>query len=459
MRARRAAAPARHLPAACPGPWPLSPHPHLCFSLSPPLLSRTQSSTLGDAARDGDDDAPTTTAAPRRLTLLGIKGVGGGGGHGGAGGGKKGKLGTAVVAADASEAAPAHPAPPPAWAWAHNASISIAYRTARGQGEAGVPASLPPPPVNTPLEAAGAVVTLAAFFLGAVGLPLAAAALAVYALLARSAAAAAVVAAFAALAALPPGRKSAAFRDCAVWDWWRRHFSLRAVVPPLPYVTPGRRYMVAQFPHATFPMGTLLNAAITDSPEGGMPAGEGACVEGVVADVLLRLPIFKHIFAAKGCHPADGATLARLLATRSVAIIPEGVAGIFHGASRSAGERVYLSARRGFLRAALVAGTPIIPVYHLGNSQLLSFRGLPGLSRRLRVSVGLFFGVAGSPYPHRTRMLTLVGDPLEVEQCSDPTREAVDALHARLCGALRTLFDGHKALLGPEWAEKELVIV
>jgi 1-acyl-sn-glycerol-3-phosphate acyltransferase len=201
-------------------------------------------------------------------------------------------------------------------------------------------------------------------------------------------------------------------------------------------------------------MGTLLNAAITDAPQGGMPPG----VEGVVADVLLRLPVFKHIFAAKGCHPADAATLARLLRTRSVAIIPEGVAGIFHGASRSAGERVYLSRRRGFLRAALVAGTPVIPVYTLGNSQLLSFVGLPGLSRRLRVSVGLFFGLGGSPYPHRPRMLTVVGDPLEVEQCEDPTPPQVDELHGRLCAALTTLFDSHKALLGDEWAAKELVI-
>ena len=341
------------------------------------------------------------------------------------------------------------------FAWAHRRSISIAYRTARGHGEAGVPSALPPAPENTALQHALAVLSLAAFFLGAVGLPLAVTGAMLWALTFRSALAASFVALFALLAALPPGSKSQAFRHGRVWDAWRRHFGLRAVVPPLPYTKPGSRYMIAQFPHATFPMGTLLNAAITDSPAGGMPP----CVEGVVADVLLRLPVFKHIFAAAGCHPADGKTLARLLATRSVAIIPEGVAGIFHGASRSGGERVYLSARRGFLRAALVAGTPVIPVYHLGNSQLLSFVGLPGLSRRLRISVGLFFGVAGTPYPHRPRMLTVVGDPLPVEQCASPTRAQVDELHGRLCAALTALFEGHKALLGPEWAAKKLEIV
>jgi hypothetical protein len=55
-------------------------------------------------------------------------------------------------------------------------------------------------------------------------------------------------------------------------------------------------------------------------------------------------------------------------------------------------------------------------------------------------------------------MLTVVGDPLEVEQCEDPTQAQVDELHGRLCAALTTLFDSHKALLGDEWAAKKLVI-
>ena len=40
-------------------------------------------------------------------------------------------------------------------------------------------------------------------------------------------------------------------------------------------------------------MGTWLNAAITDVPAGGMPRN----VEAVVANVLLRVPIYKHLFA------------------------------------------------------------------------------------------------------------------------------------------------------------------
>ena len=146
-------------------------------------------------------------------------------------------------------------------------------------------------------------------------------------------------------------------------------------------------------------LSTFLNAGITDVPWGGMPAD----VVAVVADVLLMLPLYKHIFAMIGCHPADGKTLARLLKSSSVAINPEGVAGIFHGSSRSdrdhpdlaRTERIYLANRKGFVRHAIRAGAPLLPVHHIGASQLLGFTGYPALSRRLRATVGCWWGRYG----------------------------------------------------------------
>ena len=94
----------------------------------------------------------------------------------------------------------------------------------------------PTPPPPPPPSLSGAVVLPALLALCAAGLlhP------------ATRRAAAAGLAAFALLAALPAGRKSQAFRHARVWDWWRRHYRLRAVVPALPYVDPSRRYLIAQ---------------------------------------------------------------------------------------------------------------------------------------------------------------------------------------------------------------------
>lgn len=166
-------------------------------------------------------------------------------------------------------------------------------------------------------------------------------------------------------------------------------------------------------------------------------------------------PFFPH----SGCHSADAKTVRRLLVDRSVAICPEGLAGIFHGASRGNGdERVYLAARRGFVRVAIQAGTPLLPVYHMGSSQLLRFVGLPRLSRRIRASVGFWCGVGGSPLPHRHDILSVVGEPVAVTQCDNPTQEQVDETHARFCAQLTEMFDSHKHLM-PGWEGKKLRIV
>jgi len=147
-----------------------------------------------------------------------------------------------------------------------------------------------------------------------------------------------------------------------------------------------------------------------------------------------------------------------LLRHSSVGVIVEGIAGVFQGACPGA-ERVYLTRRRGFVKAAIQAGTPLVPVYHLGASQLLSFSGNGGLSRKWRLTVACYWGRAGLPLPRRHDIISLVGKPIPVVQCDAPDQAAIDALHARFTAALVSLFDQHKHLLGPEWVAKTLEVV
>jgi len=73
---------------------------------------------------------------------------------------------------------------------------------------------------------------------------------------------------------------------------------------------------------------------------------------------------------------------------------------------------VYLRRRLGFVRVAIRAGADLVPVYHLGASQLLGFWGSEAASRRARMCCGLFFGAWGLPLPRRHAILTLVGAPV-----------------------------------------------
>ncbi|KAK9908698.1 hypothetical protein WJX75_001591 [Coccomyxa subellipsoidea] len=239
--------------------------------------------------------------------------------------------------------------------------------------------------------------------------------------LSHSRGAAVVIVITIAAAFLPLGKMWPAFRHSFLFDTWRRYFRMRIITPLQPFMDHSRRYLCVQFPHAAFPMGCWLNPAIVGLPGSGMPGPW----EGVVASIMLQLPFIRHMFAWIGAHPADRETLAALLKRTSVGMQPEGIAGIFNGATPER-EAVFLSQRKGFVRVAIQAGADILPVYHIGNSQMFSFWGPKSLSRWLRVSVGIFWGRFGLPLPRRHDIISLLGRPIPVRQADHPTAEEVD---------------------------------
>lgn len=46
-----------------------------------------------------------------------------------------------------------------------------------------------------------------------------------------------------------------------------------------------------------------------------------------------------------------------------------------------------------------------------------------------------------------------------VKQEDHPSQEQIERVHAEFVASIKLLFDRHKHLLGPVWAEKELRIV
>ena len=122
-------------------------------------------------------------------------------------------------------------------------------------------------------------------------------------------------------------------------------------MPSVPYTKPGEQYVFGHFPHTCFPMGSFLSFPLCGDAATGVPGP----MQALVATVLLRVPLYKHVFAWLGCHPADKPVMLDLLRENSVGVIVEGVAGIFLGPTRHQ-ERVYLKKRKGFVKAAIQAG-------------------------------------------------------------------------------------------------------
>ena len=63
----------------------------------------------------------------------------------------------------------------------------------------------------------------------------------------------------------------------------------------------------------------------------------------------------------------------------------------------------------------VVLSADIMPVYHLGDSQLFHFWGLNALSRKLRASLGFVWGRWGLPLPMQHDLISAISYPIRGE--------------------------------------------
>ena len=230
--------------------------------------------------------------------------------------------------------------------------------------------------------------------------------------------------------------------------------SLRLVTPPLPYLPPAQPAIFAFCPHSVLPLGAVCARGLCGRPGSGLPSS----VRPVVASVMFCLPVLRQVMAWLGAVPATRAAMEKALSSgESIAVTPEGLSGIFAG-STHARERV-LTRHRGFCKLALRHGVPIVPIFVLGQSRTLSFFGSRALSRRLRASVGVWWGAAGLPFvPRRVPMVAVVCRPVAAARREAPTQAEIDGVFERVVAELKEAFDGAKGGVAG-YEETELVFV
>ena len=120
----------------------------------------------------------------------------------------------------------------------------------------------------------------------------------------------------------------------------------------------------------------------------------------------------------------------------------------------------YALIHKGFLRMAIRHGIPVVPIYCFGATKMMRRLEVPmleKLSRLLRVSICIFYGVCGLPIPFRQRLSYVVGEtihPPPLIQSRGGTDQQVQDMHQRFCDELLRIFDRHKEAYG--WGHKTL---
>lgn len=227
----------------------------------------------------------------------------------------------------------------------------------------------------------------------------------------------------------------------------------------------GRNYLVGMHPHGVFSFAGLCAALSTMGASEGFGSSLAKEAPTAVASVVKSFPFLKDILGMFGIVDASGKTLSKRLSkkvaigrTSSACLYIGGMLELFYSSPRR--EAVFLSGRKGFVKLAMREGADIIPTYLFGNTTVLSalsWGPLAALSRKLGVSVTLFWGRWLLPVPRPVQLVYARGRPIGLPHIQNPTQEDVDKWHGVYCEKLQELFENYKGK-HPDYKNKKLEV-
>uniref|UniRef100_A0A452E2N4 Acyltransferase n=1 Tax=Capra hircus TaxID=9925 RepID=A0A452E2N4_CAPHI len=220
---------------------------------------------------------------------------------------------------------------------------------------------------------------------------------------------------------------------------------------------PDRNYVLGSHPHGVIAVG---------SGTGLSQLFPGLRFSMAVLNCLLYLPGHREYFLSCGACSVNRQSLDYVLSQsqlgRAVVIV---VGGANEALYAVPGEHcLTLRNRKGFVRLALRHGASLVPVYSFGENDIFRVKAFAPDSWQhlLQVTIkkllscspcifwgrGLFSAKSWGLLPLARPITTVVGRPILVPQCPQPTEEQVDHYHRLYMKALEQLFEEHKESCG-----------
>lgn len=242
---------------------------------------------------------------------------------------------------------------------------------------------------------------------------------------------------------------------------------------------------VCQYPMKWFPMEIVKTSDLPSTkqytfglhPHGLMPWGlfpvgrtkewldlfPGIKIRCLAADALFKIPIAREAtMYAGGVSCAQNSARQVLEKGLSIGVIPGGCEEMLE--SEPEKETIVIKKRKGFVKLAIQNGSDLVPCYCFGVTDLYTqfqmwkpFR--IWLLKKTRV--GVTFGWGRYFYnllPEKRQITIVVGEPIHVTKCENPTEEQVDEYHQQYMDSLIKLYNEHKNKI-PGYENRELTVL
>ncbi|XP_076643263.1 2-acylglycerol O-acyltransferase 2-A [Halictus rubicundus] len=251
------------------------------------------------------------------------------------------------------------------------------------------------------------------------------------------------------------------FRNCTWTKYVCNYFPIKLVKTV--DLDPTKNYLFCSFPHGI--LSTGIFGAFGSDNLGCKKLFPGLEFRVVVLDQHFRIPFFRDYVAATGGVSSTAKSLNYLSSVKpEEPYTGRGTILIVGGASESLESqprtyRILVKRRKGFVKIALKHGSPLVPVFSFGETDIYNqLYGSEGSTLRraqnyIRKKIGLapiilmgrgFFQYSFGIIAQRKPITVVVGSPVEVPKIPEPTAEHIDKYHEMFITRLVELFENNK---------------
>ncbi|KAI6023365.1 DAGAT-domain-containing protein [Pisolithus marmoratus] len=251
-------------------------------------------------------------------------------------------------------------------------------------------------------------------------------------------------------------RLSPWFRSLKAWQYFAEYYPASLLKEcDLP---PDRPYVFGYHPHGIIGMGAIATFATEAT-------GFSAAFPGIRPHLLtltnnFDVPIYREILMALGISSVSKHSCSNILKRGPGEAITIVVGGAAESLSARPGTAdLTLRRRLGFIKIAIQHGADLVPVFSFGENdiyqQMPNERGttIYALQKRFQKLFGftlpLFHGRGLMNYnlgllPHRRRIVSVIGRPIHIGKCENPSLEEVTQVQMRYIEELTRIWNTYK---------------